>query len=163
MKRLLARIAAALLLTVALAVAVSFAIGWQLAGPVPAAIGAPPVDVESVPVMFAAEGDTIVHGWWCPVRASAGSVLLLPAVRANRLSMVDRARFLRKAGFSTLLIDFRATGETPGRHITFGWEERFDVMAAVEFIRRSAPNERVGIIGSSLGVRQRSLPRRRCE
>ena len=50
--------------------------------------------------------------------------------------MVERASFLRRAGYSTLLIDFQATGETKGDRITFGWKESRDVLAAVEFIRK---------------------------
>jgi dipeptidyl aminopeptidase/acylaminoacyl peptidase len=65
--------------------------------------------------------------------------------------MVDRARFLRRAGYSVLLIDFQATGETQGDHITFGWKESRDVLAAIDFIRRTNPTDRVAIIGSSLG------------
>ena len=86
-----------------------------------------------------------------PVENSGVAVLLLPGVRANRLSMVGRARFLRGAGYSVLLIDFQATGETKGDHITFGWKESRDVIAAVDFISRNEPSQRVAIIGSSLG------------
>ena len=53
--------------------------------------------------------------------------------------MVDRALFLRDAGYSVLLIDFQATGESPGDVITFGWRERLDVLAAVDFLRRALP------------------------
>ena len=65
--------------------------------------------------------------------------------------MLERARFLRAAGYSTLLIDLQATGESPGNSITFGWRERLDVVAAVEMLRQRAPNEPIGIIGMSLG------------
>jgi fermentation-respiration switch protein FrsA (DUF1100 family) len=65
--------------------------------------------------------------------------------------MVDRARFLRRAGYSVLLIDFQATGETKGDHITFGWKESRDVLAAASFLHHVDPTARVGIIGSSLG------------
>jgi pimeloyl-ACP methyl ester carboxylesterase len=65
--------------------------------------------------------------------------------------MIDRARFLRRARYSVLLIDFQATGETKGDHITFGWKESRDVLAAVKFIRSAEPASRVAIIGSSLG------------
>ncbi|HEY2144129.1 MAG TPA: alpha/beta fold hydrolase [Candidatus Udaeobacter sp.] len=91
------------------------------------------------------------HGWWCPIQNARGTVLLLPGIRANRLSMVDRARFLRRAGYSVLLIDFQATGETKGDHITFGWKESRDVLAAASFLHHVDPTARVGIIGSSLG------------
>ncbi len=86
-----------------------------------------------------------------PTQNRSGAVLLLPGIRANRLSMVDRARFLSRAGYSVLLIDFQATGETKGDHITFGWKESRDVLAAVNFIRQIDPTARVAIVGSSLG------------
>jgi fermentation-respiration switch protein FrsA (DUF1100 family) len=65
--------------------------------------------------------------------------------------MVNRALVLRDAGYSTLLIDFQATGESPGDAITFGWRERLDVMAAIQTLRRELPGEAIGIIGISLG------------
>jgi len=102
-------------------------------------------------VTFASDSGANVHGWWCPTQNGRGAVLLLPGIRANRLSMVDRARFLHRAGYSVLLIDFQATGETKGDHITFGWKESRDVLAAINFVRRIDPTARVAIIGSSLG------------
>jgi alpha/beta superfamily hydrolase len=47
-------------------------------------------------------------------------------VRANRLSMVERARFLSYAGYSVLLFDFQGHGESTGQHITFGYLESKD-------------------------------------
>jgi len=65
--------------------------------------------------------------------------------------MLDRARFLRRARYSILMIDFPATGETKGDHITFGWKESRDVLAAINFARQVDPTARIAIIGSSLG------------
>src|SRR6266700_3476677 len=146
-KRFLAVSAAAALV----AVAGVFAIGWPLATPVQTHVGKPPEDLGARPVEFKSDSGAIVHGWWCPTTTSRGAVLLLPGIRANRLSMVHRARFLRRAGYSVLLIDFQATGETKGDHITFGWKESRDALAAVDFIRHIDPSARVAIIGSSLG------------
>jgi len=72
-------------------------------------------------------------------------------VRANRLSMLGRARFLSRAGYSVLLFDFQAHGESHGQHITFGFLESKDASAAVSFLQAQAPNERIAIIGSSMG------------
>src|SRR6266700_2138566 len=146
-KRFLAVSAAAALV----AVAGVFAIGWPLATPVQTHVGKPPEDLGARPVEFKSDSGAIVHGWWCPTTTSRGAVLLLPGIRANRLSMVNRARFLRRAGYSVLLIDFQATGETKGDHITFGWKESRDVLAAMDFIRHVDPVGRVAILGSSLG------------
>ena len=146
-KRFLAVSAAAAIV----AVAGVFAIGWPLATPVQTHVGKPPEDLGARPVEFKSDSGAIVHGWWCPTTTSRGAVLLLPGIRANRLSMVHRARFLRRAGYSVLLIDFQATGETKGDHITFGWKESRDVNAAVDFIHAVDPQDHIAIIGSSLG------------
>jgi len=128
-----------------------FAIGWALAAPVQTHVGKPPEDLGARPVEFKSNSGAMVHGWWCPTTTSRGAVVLLPGIRANRLSMVDRARFLRRAGYSVLLIDFQATGETKGDHITFGWKESRDALAAVNFVHDVDPQDHVAIIGSSLG------------
>jgi uncharacterized protein len=125
--------------------------GWMLGHPVQARIGSPPADLSAQLITFESDSGANVHGWWCRVQNDRGAVLLLPGIRANRLSMVDRAQFLRRARFSVLLIDFQATGETKGDHITFGWKESRDVLAAVDFIRHTQPSARIAIIGTSLG------------
>jgi fermentation-respiration switch protein FrsA (DUF1100 family) len=147
MKRLIALAA----ILVVLAVAGIAFVGWVLARPVQTRIGDSPADLAAQAVTFHSDSGAEVAAWWCPLPDSQGTVLLLPGVRANRLSMVDRARFLRRAGYSTLLIDFQATGETKGDRITFGWKESRDVLAAVEFIRKIQPADHIAIIGSSLG------------
>lgn len=126
-------------------------VGWLLAHPVQTRIVSPPADLNAQAVTFASDSGANVHGWWCPLQNRRGVVLLLPGIRANRLSMLDRARFLRRAGYSVLLIDFQATGETKGDHITFGWKESRDVLAAINFARQVDPTARIAIIGSSLG------------
>ncbi len=147
MKRLLVIFA---ILVATVVVCVLF-VGRLLAQPVQARIGNPPADLNAQPVTFASDSGASVHGWWCPIQNCRGAVLLLPGIRANRLSTVDRARFLYRAGYSVLLIDFQATGETKGDHITFGWKESRDVLAAVNFIRQVDLSARVAIVGSSLG------------
>src|SRR5438874_3349095 len=146
-KRLFA-LAAILLM---IGIAVPFAIGWVLAAPVQISVGKAPSDLGAETVEFKGDSGAIVKGWWCPTVNSRGVVLLLPGIRANRLSMVDRARFLRRAVYSFLLIYFQATGETNGDHITFGWKESRDALAAVDFIHHVNPSARIAIIGSSLG------------
>jgi fermentation-respiration switch protein FrsA (DUF1100 family) len=146
-KRLFALAAIAL----ALPVAAVFAIGWALAAPVHRRVGEPPPDLGARPVEFKSDSGGVVHGWWCPLEKGHCAVLLLPGIRANRLSMVDRARFVRRAGYSVLLIDFQATGESKGDHITFGWKESRDVLAAVKFLHDVEQTDCLTIIGSSLG------------
>lgn len=116
MKRM---IAVAAILVLFAVVSVMF-VGWMLARPVQTRISNGPAELNVQAVTFLSDSGANVAAWWCPLPDSRGTILLLPGVRANRLSMVDRARFLRRAGYSTLLIDFQATGETRGDRITFG-------------------------------------------
>ncbi|GJL63486.1 MAG: hypothetical protein NPIRA04_21400 [Nitrospirales bacterium] len=73
------------------------------------------------------------------------------ATRFNRLSMVGRARFLHKAGYSVLLFDFQSHGESEGDLVTFGDQERDDARTAVKFMVQRHPSAPIGIIGFSLG------------
>jgi alpha-beta hydrolase superfamily lysophospholipase len=92
-----------------------------------------------------------VAGWWVDRGGESPVVLLLHGVRADRLAMVSRAQLLTQQGFSVLLIDLQAHGETPGEAITLGYRESADVVAARDWIRSRAPGRRIGVIGASLG------------
>lgn len=128
-----------------------FVFGWLYSHPVQRGVGKPPADLGAETVTFPSAENVTVHGWWCSGELRRGTILLLPGIRADRLSMVNRARFLHRAGYSVLLIDLRGTGETIGPQITMGWAERQDVAAAIQFIRQQKPSENIGIIGTSLG------------
>jgi uncharacterized protein len=143
-------VAVAVLAVVAGLVAV-YAIGGELSRPVPARIGPAPPELHAEAIAFRSASGSTIRGWLSRGTPHRGAVLLLPGVRANRLAMNERARMLSSAGYSTLSIDFQATGESPGDAITFGWRERFDVIGAVEAIRRTLPGEPIGVIGTSLG------------
>jgi alpha-beta hydrolase superfamily lysophospholipase len=129
----------------------SYLAAWRLSRAMPAHVGEAPADLGARDISFTSDSGATIRGWLAPAREGGAAVLLLPAVRANRTAMISRARLLRAAGYSTLLIDFQATGESTGRVITFGWRERLDVRAAVRFLRRESPGRPVGIIGTSLG------------
>lgn len=137
-------------LLVALAGA-SFVLASRLSEPSLYAIGPSPRWLAAPSVSFPSESGSTIRGWLARGVPGRGVVLLLPGLRGDRTSMLGRARMLRDAGIGSLLIDFQGTGESPGAAITFGWLERHDVAAAVAFLRRELPGERIGIVGCSLG------------
>jgi alpha-beta hydrolase superfamily lysophospholipase len=92
-----------------------------------------------------------IAGSWRDLGGDTPVVLLLHGLRGDRVSTVPRSLVLMRAGFSVLLIDLQAHGETPGDRITLGWRESADVRAARDWIRAQAPGRRVGVIGVSLG------------
>jgi fermentation-respiration switch protein FrsA (DUF1100 family) len=144
-----------LLLVAATAVLVSF-IGIWLAGsnlsaPSPQRIGSLPPDLAGKSVEFTSSSGATIHGWFIPGKKGSGVIALMHGVRANRLSMLDRARFLSQAGYAVLLFDFQAHGESTGKHITFGFFESKDAQSAISFLHANAPDEKIGVIGVSMG------------
>lgn len=131
--------------------AVIWVVGWALVHPAMRDVGAPPADLPVQCVVISDSSGKPIHGWFVPGVRHQGAVLLLHGVRANRLSMVDRARFLHAAGYGVLLIDFQASGESPGAAITFGYREADDVKASLSYLHQRLPGERLGIIGTSMG------------
>lgn len=146
------RRAVQVLVTLVVAMAmVSVAAGYALAHPYHRVIGDPPADLSAETVAFPSESGGTIHGWLLPHPESRGVIILMHGIRATRLSMLDRARFLHAAGYSVLLFDFQAHGESRGDVISFGHLESRDAAAAVAFVRQRFPGQRIGIIGSSLG------------
>lgn len=140
----------ALVSAAALCIAV-LGVGLLLSRPATAEIGAPPLDLPVENVTFLSDSGAALRGWFVAGRPRGGAVVLMHGVRANRMSMVERARILHASGFSVLLFDFQAHGESPGKRITFGYLEALDAEAAVAFARQRLPGERIGAVGTSLG------------
>ena len=122
-------------------------LGSQLVEPVQHAVPLPrdfPAHTLTVP-------GTRIAAWWLDQGTGSPAVLLLHPIRADRSTMMPRARLLVRHGFSVALIDLQAHGETPGAAITFGWRESADVRSALSWLRREVPGRRIGVIGCSLG------------
>ena len=131
--------------------AVVVGVGLLLSRPAAGDIGAPPADLAAESVAMISGSGATFRGWFLAGQPGGGAVVLMHGVRANRLSMVQRARVLHQSGFSVLLFDFQAHGESSGKRITFGHLEALDAAAAVAFAKERLPNEKIGTIGTSLG------------
>ena len=125
--------------------------GTILSAPTHQSVGDAPSDLPVRAVQFQSRSGATIKGWFIKGKQGAGAIILMHGVRANRLSMLDRARFLSRAGFSVLLFDFQSHGESSGDHITFGYLESRDAQAAVEFLRTNLPDEKIGVLGVSMG------------
>lgn len=98
----------------------------------------------------ARDGQTTT-AWYFPNQQASTVVILLAGIGGNRLSMVDRAQLYLEKGFGVFLQDLRGTGESDGGLITFGWQERLDLLAAVDFLK-SKKIQHIGVHGCSLGA-----------
>lgn len=129
----------------------SWIVAGNLIAPQPRVIGDPPSDLPAMSISLASDSGSTIAGWSIQSPDSKGVIVLLHGIRGSRLSMLQRARLFHSAGYSIVMIDQQAHGESPGTHITIGYREQHDVHAAVEFARQQHPGESIGVVGVSLG------------
>jgi len=125
--------------------------GSVLVAPSNREIGKPPLDLPVQAVQFQSSSGAMVHGWLLSGQPGKGVVILMHGIRGNRWELVNHARFLFHAGYSVLLFDFQAHGESIGKHITAGYLESRDAAAAVDYVHQTFPGEKVCVNGFSMG------------
>lgn len=130
-------------------------VGWVgdvLSRPALVAVGPAPAELHAVDVVLdTAEGETVA-GWLVPGEEGKGAILLLHGVRANRMQMIERARYLRGLGYTVLLVDLPAHGQSPAKRITFGAHEARGVNAALAYLHALDPARKIGVVGVSMGA-----------
>lgn len=92
-----------------------------------------------------------LSSWFIPNDTSKKSIILLSGIGGNRLGVISRAKFYQEKGFNILMPDLRGTGESGGDLISFGWQERFDLLASVDFLKEKGM-QKIAVHGMSLGA-----------
>jgi uncharacterized protein len=103
-------------------------------------------------VAFPTPDGLTLRGWYIPGQNGA-TILFAHGGGGNRLGVgqLEQAAALAKHGFSELLYDLRAHGDSDGTQVSF---TGVDVLAALNYLR-SRPDvdpDRIGAIGLSLGA-----------
>ena len=130
---------------------ISWVVGGALVAPANRAVGSPPDTLPVVATRLVSDSGSNIATWCIRADNSTATIILLHPIRGDRRSMLGRAHLLHEAGYSVVMIDMQAHGESLGDNITIGSLEQHDVKAAVEYVRTTSPTHRVGIVGRSLG------------
>jgi len=93
-----------------------------------------------------------VSSWFLPDTTSNKAVIILNGIGGNRTGVTKRADFYHKKNYNVLLPDLRGTGNSGGEAITFGWHERNDLLAAVDFLKEKKGIDTIAVHGLSLGA-----------
>lgn len=144
------RIAVLVVLVLGIGCAGSFVAGSWLIRSAHRTLALP--DLPATDVSFRSADGLAVGGWFLRGRPGRGVVLLLHGLREDRWAMQGRARMFVAAGRGVLAIDLPAHGESGGERITFGRREAVAVDAAMAWLAREVPGERIGVVGVSLGA-----------
>jgi alpha-beta hydrolase superfamily lysophospholipase len=139
-----------LIVALVLGLVASWIVGGALCAPANHPVSAPK-DMAVENVSFDSTSGAMIHGWLVQAATNRGVVILQHGVRADKSTLVERAKFLSRAGYAVLLFDFQAHGESKGGKITYGFLESRDSQAAVGFVKMRFPGKPIGVIGVSLG------------
>ncbi|HMK20800.1 MAG TPA: alpha/beta hydrolase [Terriglobales bacterium] len=112
------------------------------------AVGANRVDVEAT-----AHDGIVLRGWKVTAAHPNGDwVLLLHGRSQNRLSMMKYANFLLRSGYSVVMMDARAHGESGGAVSTYGHIEQYDSTAILDALTAQETVRHVYALGESMGA-----------
>jgi len=145
--------AAALILLAVCGAGASWVAGSTLVSGTYRTVPLPALDPGLRTVRLALPDGAFVEGWLLPSAGQGrGALLLLHGIRADRRQMLARARFLHDAGYAVLLVDLPGHGASRAPAVTFGLREGVAVKASLDYLRRTYPAKRLGVIGVSLGA-----------
>jgi pimeloyl-ACP methyl ester carboxylesterase len=121
---------------------------------------APPPAIEaaatSQAVTVTARDGVRLAGWFYPKRNSERAIIFAHGLNGCSLCSFE-GKFdifqtqLNEAGYNLLAIDLRGHGQSGGAHVTFGEEERWDVLGAVDWLRQQGFTQ-IAVLGTSLGA-----------
>lgn len=94
-----------------------------------------------------------LRGWKVRPQEPNGSwVLLFHGVADNRAGAIGPSEILLRAGYSVVMMDQRAHGESGGAMATYGWLERNDTRAVIDALVASEHPAHIFALGESMGA-----------
>lgn len=92
-----------------------------------------------------------LEGWWIPVKAPKGTVILFHGYNGNKGSLFPEADRFRALGYNTFLLDFRAHGNSEGYTCSVGYKEAEDVKLAWDYVQQKS-KQPIVLWGVSMGA-----------
>jgi len=106
-------------------------------------------DLDYEDVTFVTKDGLKLKGWFIPKTKRAKTIILLHGYPADKGDILPALSFLHK-NYNLFLFDFRYLGQSEGKYSTAGAKERYDLEAAVKYLKSRGIKE-VGIWGFSMG------------
>lgn len=91
-----------------------------------------------------------LRAWWVPANGTT-TIIFAHGYFTNRCEFVPFVTRFKERGANCVFFDHRAHGTSTGKRCTFGVEEAIDVAAVVEWVTANRPNDKIVLVGNSMG------------
>ncbi|GAA0746904.1 alpha/beta hydrolase [Clostridium oceanicum] len=146
-------------------VGISIYVGWNLTKPKRDIIKSTPKKYGLIyeDISFQSNYDkTKLKGWWIPaqkskkVLESKKTVVFSHGYGDNRglydISVINLAKRLAKEGYNVFTFDFRGSGESEGDFVSIGQFEKYDLLSAIDFVKKDKKSTDINLMGWSMGA-----------
>jgi fermentation-respiration switch protein FrsA (DUF1100 family) len=107
-------------------------------------------DLAFEDVEFRSGDGTLLRGWYIPAQNSNRTVIICPGANGSMDADTAFLPWFHTLDLNVLIFDWRAHGRSEGQIATLGYDERYDLIAAVEYAK-SRGALKIGVLGCSLG------------
>ncbi len=109
-------------------------------------------DLAFEEVEFPSGDGTLLRGWFVAARSAspASTVVICPGANGSMDADAAFLPWFHNLDLNVLIFDWRAHGRSAGQVTTLGYDERYDLIAAVEYAK-SRGAQPIGVLGLSMG------------
>lgn len=79
------------------------------------------------------------------------TVILVHGLGGNRYSSYPLAEMFLEKGYNVVAYDQRSSNENTAQYTTFGYWEKYDLTDYIDYVREQAPEQEIGVWGTSFG------------
>lgn len=101
-------------------------------------------------ISFTARDGLTLRGWFIPAENPRGTIVVCHGYTGDCTPDLQYAPLFQQHGFNTLYFDFRGHGMSDGNSTSLVYFERFDLLAALDFLQTRGIT-RAGLFGLSMG------------
>ena len=110
------------------------------------------LDEKYVPVESVSRFGYKLQGYYYDF-GNEGTVVCLHGHNSSHISQMKYMELFKKLGFNVFLVDHRRSGNSGGKCVTFGAKEKYDVLTALENLKKLYPDLKIsGLFGESMGA-----------
>jgi len=109
--------------------------------------------LNAIDITLITEDGLSISAWGVKAVDSKATVILLSGIEKPSITAFKGySKMLKDSGYSSLLIEMRAHGDSEGERVALGMEEYLDVKAGVDYIKKSDTDTQIIVWGTSMGA-----------